>query len=220
MIDKEAARVLIIDDETSMRNVLMLAFKIADKFRFEVTDAKSLDECVALERDGKANFDICVIDLGFGPEIELLAGFRVLSGLGCLRGGGLGIVYTGFPTIRNAVKAMRLGAYDFVSKVETPPHELVEHVQLLLQQLAESEDRRRRFQRFIDYEHESLVREFVRGGSPVVIAIADGPDGAPKVIGSGHTRLEALVECSKGTPGVSAANGRLDPYLHTISAGR
>jgi hypothetical protein len=89
-----------------------------------------------------------------------------------------------------------------------------------LQQFAKSEDRRRRFQEFIDDEHESLVRKFVRGNSPVVIAVGEGPDGAPVVLGSGRTRLEALVQCSKGTPGGSAANGRMDPFLHVISAVR
>jgi DNA-binding NtrC family response regulator len=103
MRNKEVMRVLIVDDETSVRDALVLAFEMADESRFEVTAVSSLDECVEIERDGKANFDICVIDLGFGPQSEFLAGFRVLSGLGCLRSGGVGIVYTGFPTIRNAV---------------------------------------------------------------------------------------------------------------------
>ncbi|MFO0867788.1 MAG: hypothetical protein U0935_02470 [Pirellulales bacterium] len=142
----------------------------------------------------------------------------MLLGLSCIRQGGLGIVYTGFPTLANAVRAMQLGAGDFVSKVEKAPHELVAYIESLLAQRAAAELRRRRIHSFLTRHHDRLLREYGQPAVAITLAISVDKSGEPLVVASGSSRLEALVEYSKRQRDVSATSGAAEPYLHIIPA--
>lgn len=211
-------RVLVVDDDPFVREALQASLEMAPETRFEAVLAESPDRCVALEQQGKLDFDVCIIDLGFSPQDEFLVGFRMLLGLSCIRQGGLGIVYTGFPTLANAVRAMQLGAGDFVSKVEKAPHELVAHIESLLAQRAAAEQRRRRIHAFLTRHHDRLLREYGQPAAAVTLAISVDKSGEPLVVASGSSRLEALVEYSKRQRDVSATSGATEPYLHILPA--
>ena len=209
-------RVLVVDDDPFVREALQASLEMAPETRFEAVLAESPDRCVALEQQGKLDFDVCIIDLGYSPKGDFLVGLGMLLGLSCIRQGGLGIVYTGYPTLANAVRAMQLGAGDFISKVEKAPHELVAHIESLLVHRAAAEQRRRRIHSFLTRHHDRLLREYGQPAAAVTLAISVDQSGEPLVVASGRSRLEALIEYSKRQRDVSQINGPAEPYLHFL----
>ncbi|MBI1796693.1 MAG: sigma-54-dependent Fis family transcriptional regulator [Candidatus Eisenbacteria bacterium] len=115
----QAARtLLIVDDEKSLR------FSIGEWARdagFRPVEAASGRE--ALERMAEHDVDAVVLDLKLGDEdgLQLLARLREADPSLPV------IMLTGHGTVEHAVKATRLGAYDFMLK---PPD--LEHLQIVL----------------------------------------------------------------------------------------
>jgi len=101
------ARILIIDDERSIREVFSLL----------LTERGHQVESAG---DGRSGLDKA---LSFGPDIVLLdmnlpdiPGLEVLAGLRALQPGPDIVIITAFGTIRNAVEATKLGAYAYLEK--------------------------------------------------------------------------------------------------------
>ena len=100
-------RALIADDEANIRKVLKL---ILSEAGFQVHEAANAAE--AGELVGKHYFDIAIVDLrlGDGSGIELLKTAKELNPDTVV------LIITAFASTETAITAMKLGAYDYVTK--------------------------------------------------------------------------------------------------------
>ena len=100
-------KVLIIDDEPQIR--LILSVMLSER-GFKVAQAETGEQAISLCADFQP--DIALIDMNL-PGIDGLATLRALLDQGpeidC-------IMMTAYGTIRSAVEAMRIGAFDFITK--------------------------------------------------------------------------------------------------------
>jgi two-component system, NtrC family, response regulator PilR len=102
-----AARVLIVDDEKSMRDLLSITL---EKAGYEVAAADGGE--TAIEAIRKESFDAIITDLRM-PKVD---GLQVLRAARDLSPDTAVIVVTAVASTETAVEAMKLGAYDYVTK--------------------------------------------------------------------------------------------------------
>jgi two-component system response regulator PilR (NtrC family) len=114
-----AARVLIVDDERSMRDLLAMTL---EKAGYDVTAADGGE--AAIDAIRKETFDGIITDLRM-PKVD---GLQVLRAARDLSPETAVIVVTAVASTETAVEAMKLGAYDYITK----PFKLDE-VNLILQ---------------------------------------------------------------------------------------
>lgn len=150
----ENKKVLIIDDEPGMRDMISRMFAEADCR----TDTAS-DGAAGLSRAKQDSFDLVILDM----SLPKMSGLEVLNGIKESKPDLPVIMVTAYGSTQTAIEAMRLGAYDFITK----PFELDE-----LQMLAERAFDQRRIideNRFLRGE---LRRKFgfdnIIGDNPVV----------------------------------------------------
>ncbi|MDQ7783130.1 MAG: diguanylate cyclase [Desulfomonilaceae bacterium] len=108
---KAQARVLVVDDDPMVREVVVLAI---EAMGYEVDACGNGVE--ALEKNEKRHFDLIVTDMR-------LPGLDGLSLIEKLRGGPADtdvIVMTGYGSIENAVQCMKAGALEYLIKPFTP----------------------------------------------------------------------------------------------------
>ena len=103
----EPTHLLLVDDEDALRTVM--AERLTDA-GFKVTEASSGEQ--ALEKLERFAFDVLVSDLRL-PGID---GREVLAAALQRYPGIIGIVVTGYGTVKDAVDAIKRGASDFISK--------------------------------------------------------------------------------------------------------
>ncbi len=104
-------RILIVDDEADYRNVLKII--LSDKGY--VTDLASSGEEALLKLDAN-DYNIVITDL----IMESMDGVDLLRIIKDLYPNIMVILMTGYGTIENAVKAMKLGAFTYVIKSHEP----------------------------------------------------------------------------------------------------
>ncbi|MBW1729635.1 MAG: sigma-54-dependent Fis family transcriptional regulator [Deltaproteobacteria bacterium] len=100
-------KVLVVDDESKIRDHFS-AF--LEKEGFDVDTAENGQ--VALEKIGEGFYDVVLIDLNM-PKVD---GMTVLKYLVDNEPESIGIILTGYASIRNAVEAMKAGAFDYLAK--------------------------------------------------------------------------------------------------------
>lgn len=144
----ESTHILLVDDEDALRSVI--AERLGDA-GFSVTEASSGEQ--ALERLERFAFDILISDLRL-PGID---GREVLAEALQRYPGIIGIVVTGFGTVKDAVDAIKRGASDFISK----PFQFEE-----LMHVVESALEQRRLQSENAYLRQQLER---RDGLPGIV---------------------------------------------------
>jgi DNA-binding NtrC family response regulator len=141
-------RVLVVDDETNIREALA---KILERAGHRVSVAESGDAALSLLHDGV--FDVIVTDL----KMLGAGGIDVLRGAKQHQPDTEVIIVTAFGTIESAVEAMKLGAYDYLTKPIDPPRLLhlvtkaLEHKALReeVQQLREQASVQSAFERIV-----------------------------------------------------------------------
>ena len=181
---------LIVDDERSLR------FSIGEWARdsgMRALEAASGSEAFDRLREQRA--DVVLLDLNLGDE----DGLKVLQKLRQDDPGRPVIMLTGHGTVEHAVKATRLGAYDFMMK---PPS--LEHLGVVVQRAIEHS------------QLKSEVQHYRKGG------------GAPEVIGSSPGLAKALQRLEKAAKSGTATvllkgetgSGKeiMARYLHAKSA--
>jgi len=100
--------ILLVEDEAPLREAV--AERLTDR-GFHVEQAASGEEAVA--RLGGFAFDIVITDLRLGGEVD---GSAVLTEARALYPDIIGIIVTGFGTVKDAVEAIKRGATDFIQK--------------------------------------------------------------------------------------------------------
>ncbi len=103
--------ILVVDDEAEFRNVYRLMLQYQG---YEVTLAVSGEECLKLLENGK--YDLVLTDL----KMDGMDGIELLKKI---KGGNYNcevILITAFSTVENAVTAMKLGAFGYFIKGQSP----------------------------------------------------------------------------------------------------
>ncbi|MFH2203550.1 MAG: sigma-54 dependent transcriptional regulator [Elusimicrobiota bacterium] len=106
-----APKVLFAEDDTSLRTVLNLELK---RLGVQVTAVAGGEE--ALQELAKSSFDLVITDLKM-PGVD---GFKVLEESQRRRPEAQVIVITGHGTVDSAVRAMKAGAFDYLTKPVEP----------------------------------------------------------------------------------------------------
>jgi FixJ family two-component response regulator len=106
-----SARILIVDDETNVR----LNYRIAlETEGYEIFEANSA--ALALQELVERSFAVAILDLRM-PEID---GLELLAKMREVGSTVPAIIVTAYSDVPNAVKAMKLGAIDFLQKPLRP----------------------------------------------------------------------------------------------------
>ncbi|MBD3233950.1 MAG: response regulator [candidate division Zixibacteria bacterium] len=100
-------KVLVVDDETFVRDLLE---EFLAKQGYSVVLAESGEQAVEVARGN--DLDVALVDLKM-PGID---GLETLNRLNKVQPHMPVIIMTGYPTIETSIKALRLGAYDYVVK--------------------------------------------------------------------------------------------------------
>ncbi len=102
-------KILVVDDEQSMREFLSIMLR---RESFEVSTAESGDEAIALLQDGK-RYGVVLTDLSMPGKTS---GLDLLSFVKGVDPNCQVIVMTAFATPETAIRAIRDGAYDYITK--------------------------------------------------------------------------------------------------------
>jgi two-component system, NtrC family, nitrogen regulation response regulator NtrX len=105
-------RILVVDDEKNIRRTLRM---VLEGEGAEVIEASTGEEALAFLSQPEANIEVVLMDV----LMPGLSGLEVLERLGEDGGGGPSmpvIMISGHATVDDAVKATRLGAFDFFEK--------------------------------------------------------------------------------------------------------
>lgn len=142
--------ILVVDDDERQRDLLAGFLKKKDH---TVTTLASGKE--AIEKNRTTGFDLAILDLKM-PEID---GVEAMTRMREIDPETYFIILTGYSTVESAVKAMKLGAYDYINKpINLDELELlIERIyeeQTLHQELAVLRDEIRE-----DFKFESFVAE-------------------------------------------------------------
>lgn len=116
-------KVLVVDDEQSLRDVLSIMLKRAG---YAVTSAMDGEEAIELLH--REIFDLVITDLRM-PKID---GMEVLKAVRSVSPETVVLIITAFATADSAVEAMKQGAYDYLTK----PFQ-VDEVQLIIRNALE-----------------------------------------------------------------------------------
>lgn len=100
-------RILLVDDQKSLRRSLALMLQSAG---FETGEAQNGDEALSLL--GKSTYDLVITDL----RMEGMTGVDLLREIKRINPGLPVILITAYGSIDSAVDAMRLGAFDYLTK--------------------------------------------------------------------------------------------------------
>lgn len=101
------AKVLVADDEVKIREYFSDVLRHED---FDVDTAQNGE--IAIDLIDKDFYDVALIDLNM-PKVD---GMAVLKYIVEHSQSTIGIILTGYATIRNAVEAMKAGAFDYLAK--------------------------------------------------------------------------------------------------------
>ncbi len=107
----QRSRILVVDDEAPVGK--SIAGALADK-DLVVDTARSGEE--ALRLDGKSPYQVVITDL----MMPGMTGMELLQKMAHRRPEAMVIMITGFPSVKTAVEAVKLGAFDYVTKPFTP----------------------------------------------------------------------------------------------------
>jgi two-component system response regulator PilR (NtrC family) len=104
---KSEARILVVDDERSLREFLEIFFR---REGYAVTTAASVEEAqVAVTAD---DFDVVISDV----QLAGASGLELLRSVKEAAPETVVIMITAFATTENAIEAMKQGAYDYITK--------------------------------------------------------------------------------------------------------
>jgi DNA-binding NtrC family response regulator len=103
----DSKSILIIDDEAGLRDLISTLFEDAG---YDTATAPDGAEGLAAAKDG--NFDLVILDM----SLPKMSGLEVLRGIKEEKPDMPVIMVTAYGSTQTAIEAMRLGAYDYITK--------------------------------------------------------------------------------------------------------
>jgi two-component system response regulator HydG len=111
IVDAKPARILIVDDEFSVRDSLYNWFR---KERYEVTAAENAGE--ALRAVKERRYEVAMLDV----KMPGMDGLELQEAIHRIDAGVAVIMITAFASVDTAVRALKQGAFDYVTKPIVP----------------------------------------------------------------------------------------------------
>jgi two-component system phosphate regulon sensor histidine kinase PhoR len=111
MTNPVKSKILVVDDELTVCKSIRQALVRDD---YEVDMALSGEE--ALRKEAERHYDVLIVDL----MMPGLSGMDLLKSLKAQDPASKIVMVTGYPTMKNTVQAMQLGAFDFLPKPFLP----------------------------------------------------------------------------------------------------
>ncbi len=108
--------ILLVDDQPSILNVISALLKAEG---YEVTPLRSADAAIDLLKN--QNFDLMISDINMKP----IDGMELLKAARELQPSMSALMITGYGSVETAVEAMKLGAFDYVTKPFKVPELLI-----------------------------------------------------------------------------------------------
>lgn len=142
------SRILVVDDEESIREFLEIMLR---KEGYEVTCAE--DGQKALDLIKKKSFDLVISDL----QMPNLTGIELLRQVRDINSELLFMMITAFGTTETAVEAMKLGAYDYITKPFKIDEVRINIANALRSQSLEVENRSLKKELTKEYSFQNLV---------------------------------------------------------------
>jgi CheY-like chemotaxis protein len=139
-MDKKSGKILVLDDE---QIVLDSVTRILEEENYEVKTCGKGEQAVDLLKEG--GFDILITDL----KMPGMDGLQAMEAMSEVDPDLSMIMFTAYSTVDSAVKAMRLGAVDYIRKPFTPD-QLVELVTKVMGERKELFEKRYREDTFAE----------------------------------------------------------------------
>ena len=139
-------RVLVVDDEENMVHFLT---KLLTREGYETTGVLSGTEALACIKDGAYDLVLCDLKLPGADGMEVLTAIRETLPEAVV------IMITAYGTIPSAIEAMRVGAYDYVTK-PFRAHEILAVIEKGLERI--------RLRREVEYLRKVVTQRFGFGG--------------------------------------------------------
>lgn len=139
-MDKKSGKVLVLDDE---QIVLDSVTRILEDENYEVRTCRKGEEAVEILKEG--GFDILITDL----KMPGMDGLQAMEAMAEVDPDLSMIMFTAYSTVDSAVKAMKLGAVDYIRKPFTPD-QLVELVTKVMAERKERFEKRYRDDTFAE----------------------------------------------------------------------
>jgi len=153
MMVEGIGRVLVVDDEAGIRNLLQRTLEDAG---YSVVTAASGQE--ALDKMSEMNIDLAMLDI----KMPGMTGLEVLQRI-TINSPDIGVIMvTGIGDAQTAVEAMKLGAYDYITKPFNAA-DVVPAIQKVFQQRdvrREEEQRRHRLEEKVRDQSDWLQEQF------------------------------------------------------------
>lgn len=178
MAEAQQTRLLIVDDDAEFRGTLARRFL---RRGYDVREAA--DAMEALEGIKRQGADVAILDM----VMPGLSGLDLLERLKAQSPSCEALLLTGQGTIETAVKAMKLGAYDFLTK----PFPLAE-LELLIQRAGEHRDS--------VMKSGQLTDGVPRGGQTGMLGVSPAMQAVFRLVErAGPTEKAILIEGESGT---------------------
>ena len=198
-------RVLVVDDERSMRELLAITLRQAG---YEVTLAEGGDAAIEHLREGP--FDLVVTDL----RMQGTDGLAVLRGALEHSPDTVVVVVTAYASTETAVEAMKLGAYDYITKPFKLDEIRVKLANALERKRLKDENRslRRQLGKERPFANFIVKSAQMLGVIDMIRKTADS-DSTVMVTGESGTGKEVVAQA------IHAASGRRDGPFVSVNCG-
>jgi two-component system, NtrC family, nitrogen regulation response regulator NtrX len=176
------ATILIVDDEIGIRQSLGALLRDEG---YEIEAVASGEEC--LEQIGRRNFDLILLDVW----LKKMDGLQTLERIQQLEGAPMTVMISGHGNIETAVRATKLGAFDFIEKplslekIVLVVRNALEYVRL------ESENRRLRAE--LEEKHQILGNSVPMKALRQQIALTGPTNGRVLIYGESGTGKELVA---------------------------
>jgi two-component system, NtrC family, nitrogen regulation response regulator NtrX len=176
------ATILIVDDESGIRQSLGALLRDEG---YEIEAVASGEEC--LERIGRRNFDLILLDVW----LKKMDGLETLERIQELETAPMAVMISGHGNIETAVRATKLGAFDFIEKplslekIVLVVRNALEYVRL------ESENRRLRAE--LEEKHQILGNSVPMKALRQQIALTAPTNGRVLIYGESGTGKELVA---------------------------
>ena len=176
------ATILIVDDESGIRQSLGALLRDEG---YEVEAVASGEECI--EQVGRRNFDLIMLDVW----LKKMDGLETLEQIQQIEGAPIAVMISGHGNIETAVRATKLGAFDFIEKplslekIVLVVRNALEYVRL------ESENRRLRAE--LEGKHQILGNSVPMKALRQQIALTAPTNGRVLIYGESGTGKELVA---------------------------
>ena len=180
------ARILIVDDEKKIRHILSIMLKLKGHQVEEAGDGKE-----AIKKIDKTFFDVIITDLKM-PEVD---GFALLEYVQKMETPIPVIVITAYATIESAVKAMKKGAIDYITKPFEEQKILlaIEKAAGVSKIIKENIELKKRLKRFSAKGEIVCVSKAMQQVLDMALKVAQKPDTTVLITGESGTGKEVVA---------------------------